>query len=129
MSFSSFPSRLLPVMICATGFAHLGNASLPLKAGTYVVSSDKPCADAAFADVMAFDGRSFAGPHDARCQSTTLDRQGRSYRVSTTCRALGDGTATMPSTVVRQLRITSRSSFVLTRGNHEIDYALCPAFH
>jgi len=120
---------LLLVAICVAGFAHAANAPLPLKSGTYVVSSDKPCEDAAFADVIEFDVRSFHGPHEAQCQSTTLDQHGRSYRVSTTCRALGDGTAATPSTFVRRVRITSRSTFVLTRDKADDVYALCPEFH
>jgi hypothetical protein len=129
MTFSSSPSRLLLIMTFAAGIAHAVDAPLPLNSGTYVVSSDKPCQDAAFAAVIVFDGHSFSGPHDSQCESTILGQQGRSYRVKTTCRALGDGTPITPSTVVQHVQIKSRSMFVLTRDNKELDYALCPRFH
>ncbi|WP_184418212.1 hypothetical protein [Rhodanobacter sp. MP7CTX1] len=129
MNFSPLRSSFLLIMIFAVGFAHAADALLPINTGAYVVSSRKACEGAAFAAVITFDGRSFSGPHDSDCQTIILGQHGLSYSVKTTCRAFGDGTPTVPSTVFQSVRIKSRSAFALTRDNKKIDYALCPKFH
>lgn len=129
MNFLPFQSRILLAMIFAVGCAHAADAMLPINAGTYVASGRKACEGAALASVITFDGRSFSGPHASDCQTIILGQHGQSYSVKTTCRAFGDGTPTIPSTVFQSVRIKSRSAFALTRDNKKIDYALCPKFH
>ena len=110
--------------------AHAAPAgSLPLKPGTYVASSDRPCAEAPFAAVKAFDGKAFSGPHESACTSSIVGRQGHRYRVSTVCHALGDGTPTPETEALETIRVRSSSSFDVTTSGRATRYDLCPAFH
>ncbi len=121
--------KFLLALLFGMGFAHATDGLLPLDAGTYVVASYTPCEEAPLAGVTSFDGASFVGPHDSDCQTTILEQHGADYRVSVRCKALGDGTPTVPKPFVEGVRIKTRTSFVLTHDDAEMEFALCPAFH
>ena len=116
------------LVVCV--LAHASPAGfLPLKPGTYVASSDRPCAEAPFAAVKAFDGRAFSGPHRSACTSSIVGRRGQTYRVSTVCHALGDGTPAPVTGALEIIRVRSSSSFDVTASGRATRYELCPAFH
>ena len=121
-------SKLFLLLAFGMSFARATD-SLPLDTGTYVVTSYKPCTDAPFAGVKDFDGTSFGGPHDSDCQTVILARHGASYRVKTTCNGAGDGTPVTAGGLLEQVRIESRTAFVLTHGQQHREYTLCPTFH
>jgi hypothetical protein len=119
---------LLFVAALAATSPLLASKGLPLHSGTYV-QSGTPCRNAPFAAMMSYDGKGLGDPHSAHCRSRILARNGDRYRVSTTCRANGDGSPTTPTTMTTTLRIPSRTSFVYTSaGSREAGSAfrLCP---
>ena len=101
---------------------------LPLKPGTYVVSSYKPCEEAPLAGVMVFDGKAFAGPHESSCSSAVVSRHGKTYDVVTECRAHGDGTPQTPTKWSQSMRLESSSSFAVTVNGQPVRYDLCTKF-
>ncbi len=129
MSSLTLKSKLAAALMGAAGLCQAASpATLPIAAGTYVVVGKAPCKDAPLAGVTTFDGRAFLGPHSSDCTSTLLGRHGRSYRVSTECRALGDGTPATPFTQVQLVRVDSRTRFAIVQDGHATAYARCPSF-
>ena len=131
MSRSSFTGRAKAAFLLlgvATVSQAATSALLPLDAGVYVVSTTTPCADAPLAGVARFDGLALSGPHESDCTSTVLSRQARTYRISTTCRALGDGSAATPTSQDQTVRVESRTRFAMVDHGTETDYARCPSF-
>ena len=128
---SKFVRKVWTVALCVGGaVAYAGpSALLPIKAGTYVLSSYKPCAEAPLAGVVEFDGKAIFGPHESHCTASVLARHGRTYEVSTECRAHGDGTPETPSTGVRTVRVESSSRLALIEQGKPVEYELCPSFH
>lgn len=120
--------KLFVILALGAGLARATDG-LPLNAGTYVLTSYKPCAEAPFAGVKDFDGTSFGGPHDSDCHTVILSRHSASYRVMRTCNAAGDGTPVTQTGFVEKVRIESRTAFVVTHGKQQLDYTLCPTFH
>jgi hypothetical protein len=104
-------------------------ALLPLTPGTYVVSTYKPCAEAPLAAVKAFDGKAFPGPHESSCISSIASQHGRTYQVSTECRALGDGTPEVPSKLSETIEVRSHSKLAVIAHGETVVYDLCPDFH
>ena len=64
---------------------------LRLKHGTYVQASVS-CREPPFAAMQAWDGAGFFGPHSSRCTSRVLSHHNTHFRISTSCKAIGDGT-------------------------------------
>ena len=116
----------LPLIIMCTSAASA--ATLPLKSGTYVLAN-VPCHDPAFAAMFTYDGRQFSYPHAKACQSETLSRLGRRYRVRETCSAEGDGSAAAPSTTAAIYEIFSarRVSIDKQNGGKPLVYRWCTA--
>ena len=122
--------KLLLALLFGMGFAHAMGGTLPLDVGNYVIASYKPCEEAPNAGVTSYDGASFVGPHDSDCQTTVLEQSGPRYRVSISCKALGDGTPMVPRPYVESVRILTRTSFAIVRHDGtEDEFDLCPAFH
>lgn len=120
---------LLFVIALAASTNPVSAKGLPLRSGTYV-QSDTPCRDAPFAAMMSYDGKGIGDPHSAQCLSRILARHGNRYRVSTTCRANGDGSPAKPTTEIATLRIPSRTSFVYASAGSSgagSAYRLCPS--
>jgi hypothetical protein len=97
-------------LLAASGPVH-GASVLPLRSGTYVLSGT-PCRDAPFAAMMRFDSKGLSDPHSAQCRSRILARSGSRYRLTTTCRANGDGSPATPTTKIATMRIRTTASFV-----------------
>ena len=97
-------ARMFLPLIMIAGVAQA--ASLPLRAGTYVLA-DVPCSDPPFAALFDYDGQHFSYPHATKCVSVITARAGATYGVRETCSALGDGTPTAPSTISARYRILS----------------------
>lgn len=123
----SWAASLLLGATCWVGAAD--GPSLPLDAGIYVVTAYRPCNSAPFAGVRPFDGHSFSGPHASICESAILEHNGTTYRVKTDCQALGNGAPAPASSEVDDVKVKSRTAFVLTHDNRSLEFALCPAFH
>ena len=64
---------------------------LGLKHGTYV-QAPVSCKEPPFAAMQAWDGVGFFGPHSSRCTSRVLSHHNNHFRISTSCKAIGDGT-------------------------------------
>lgn len=116
-------------LILGSGPARAVDQALPLQAGTYVVSSYRPCQEAPLAGVTRYNGLSFEGPHASNCQTSLLRQRGSSYRVKTTCTAMGDGSPAVQSASVQDIRVKSRTALVVDHGKKKIEYGLCPGFH
>jgi hypothetical protein len=103
-------------------------AVLPLKPGTYVLSST-PCGDPAFAAMFDYDGRSFSYPHATNCRSVIRAHAGRTYHVSETCSALGDGSASVSDTRQMTYTIVSDTRVRVSRGSGTVvsSYRRCAA--
>lgn len=128
MNRSLLRFRFPTLLLLGAGVARAAGIALPLDAGTYVVGSYKPCAEAPFAGVKDYDGKSFSGPHDAGCQTVALDRRDATYRLKTTCKSAGDGTPVTPTGFVEEVRVESRTAFVVIHGKDHVEYTLCPTF-
>ena len=128
-SSSTLKSTLAFILLAATTLSQAATtALLPIASGTYAVAGSKPCRDAPLAGVAQFDGRALHGPHGSDCTSSLLGRHGRTCRISTTCRALGDGSPARPDTQVRTVRVESRTRFAVIAGGARTDYARCASF-
>ena len=122
-------SKLALILLGATTLSQAAtSALLPIASGTYVIASSKPCRDAPLAGIAQFDGRALHGPHESDCTSSLLSRHGKTYRISTTCRAFGDGSPAKPDTQVQTVRVESRTRFEMIDGSGKTDYARCPSF-
>ena len=120
-------SLMLVAVLTASGPLS-GGPVLPLRYGTYVLSRT-PCRDAPFAAMMRFDARGLSDPHSVQCRSRVLARSGNRYRVSTTCRANGDGSPATPTTEIATLNIRTQASFVYSAAGpvaNASPYRLCP---
>lgn len=62
-----------------------------LKHGIYVEKS-YPCKGAPNAAIAEWDGKGFSGAHSSQCTTRVLSRTGATYKLSTSCAAMGDGT-------------------------------------
>lgn len=120
---------LLPLALLMAIVPVAGATIVPLRSGTYVLSGTS-CRDAPFAATMRYDGKGLSDPHSAQCRSRILQRSGNRYRVSTTCRANGDGSPATPTTEIAMLRIRSRIAFVYAVAGpvaNASTYRLCPS--
>ena len=90
-------------------------ATLPLKPGTYVLTGT-PCHDPAFAAMFDYDGHHFSYPHATKCNSVVKSHAGKTYRISETCSALGDGMATKPDTTQATYTVLSSARVSVSRG-------------
>lgn len=109
--------RLWPLLLM-TGAVQA--ATLPLKAGTYVLTG-VPCDEPPFAAMFDYDGNRFSYPHASKCRSTIVSRHGRVYRVREQCAALGDGSPTAPFTTVTNYKIVSQTRVALLRADEKRD--------
>ena len=98
---------------------------LPLEAGTYV-REGVDVVDAPFAALVAYDGSAFSGPHSSACRSKLLSHRGATYRLSTTCEALGDGTPAVATTEVERVVVVSPTRMRFARGDDVALYRLAP---
>jgi hypothetical protein len=119
---------LVLVLVFGPSLARATDKPLPLHPGTYVIASYKPCQEAPLAGVSRFNGFSFEGPHASNCQTTVLRRRGSTYRIKTTCSAMGNGSPAVPSGSVQDIHIKSSSSFSVGNGKQRTEYRQCPAF-
>jgi hypothetical protein len=103
-------------------------ATLPLNQGTYVLTRT-PCRDPAFATMFEYEGRRFSYPHATQCRSVIRAHLGRAYRVSETCSALGDGSASAPETSQATYTILSNTRVRVSRGSDALvsSYRWCAA--
>lgn len=88
---SKYPALALLALVSTVADA----ASLPLKPGTYV-RVGTACKEPPFAAMFAYDGRAFSYPHATKCRSTVTAHRGKTFEITETCSALGDGTPTKP---------------------------------
>jgi hypothetical protein len=102
---------------------------LPIHSGTYVIQSYRPCAEAPLAGTFHYDGKGIAGPHESNCMSKLLSRYDRSYRIQTTCRALGDGTPAQVTASTQIYTVKSPTVVSVGEGTSQTTYALCPGFY
>ena len=104
--------------------------TLPLRHGVYVLASSK-CSDAPNAASTVWDGIGFTGAHSSRCNSHITLLPNGSYRVSTKCTALGDGTpdpVAANSEDIMTLQHASSTKFVEIKDTGvEISYRWCSA--
>lgn len=103
-------------------------ATLPLRPGTYVLAGTS-CRDPAFAAMFDYDGRHFSYPHATKCRSVIRSHAGRTYHVSETCSALGDGSATTPDTTQATYTIVSNARVHISHGSKDdaSSYRWCAA--
>jgi hypothetical protein len=102
-------------------------ATLPLRPGTYVPAGS-PCHDPALAAMFSYDGSKFSYPHASDCRSTITSHAGRTYRISETCSALGDGSASAPSTTLATYTILAHSRVQVSREHNAASpYRWCAA--
>lgn len=90
-------------------------ATLPLRPGTYV-QTGSPCHDPALAAVFNYDGRRFRYPHATDCRSVIQSHVGRTYYVTESCSALGDGSAAVADTTQATYTVLSNSRVRIGRG-------------
>jgi len=102
------------------------SATLPLRPGTYV-ETGSPCHDPALAALFDYDGRRFSYPHATNCRSVIQSHAGRTYRVTESCSALGDGSAAIPDTRQATYIVLSNSRVRIDRGpaNTTSSYRWC----
>jgi hypothetical protein len=102
---------MLPTLVVSSGLL-LAQArpSLPLRPGTYVVSSVQ-CDGAPFAVTKFWNGSAFSDPHDSACTTKILQARGTEYRLDTVCRAEGDGTPSAPSHERARVKLMDRQTF------------------
>ncbi len=120
-----------PAVAAVALIAFSAQAALPITPGAYV-RDGVPCQDAPLAAVLAYDGKTFSGPHESDCATTVLSRRGQTYRLKTTCHAAGDGSPAAASTQAQTVTVRSAShiTFGHTTGAGQTDragYRLCPA--
>lgn len=88
--------------------------TLPLESGTYI-QGDKnlPCADAANAGTLYFDGKNLQGPHMETCKTAIrqVARDGRTFASQSTCSAEDKDGQVLKQTVQRTIRIGDRTHF------------------
>ncbi len=122
-------STSLPALLGLFFFAGAATAStnslVPIAAGTWV-RDGTACQDAPFAAQFSFDGQAFAGPHASGCRTKVLSHDSDSYRMSTTCTALGDGTPTAKTTEVQRLTIVSPTTVRFSHSKDTAIYHHCP---
>ncbi len=115
----------LVMMIGATAASA---AELPLRPGTFVLAGTS-CHAPPLAAMFTFDGHQFSYPHATHCRSTVRSHVGKTYRVTETCSALGDGSPTAPSTIETRYTIQSASHVRVGRGRADTGsaYRWCSA--
>ena len=100
--------------------------TLPLRHGKYVVESSS-CSDAPNAAILHWDGAGFSGAHSSQCTSHSTHLSDGSYRVTTACMAVGDGSPA-PSKARAEVAITVRrisdTKFVIS-SNPDRTYRWC----
>ena len=104
--------------------------TLPLRHGVYVLESSK-CDDAPDAAISVWDGVGFSGAHSSGCTSNISNLADGSYRVSTKCTALGDGTPDQAGANFEEmmtLKHVSSTKFTATKATGaEMPYRWCSA--
>jgi hypothetical protein len=108
-----FAALMVPMLASAQ------TGALSLKHGIYV-EKPYPCKGAPNAGILRWDGVGLSGAHSSRCMTRVLSQAGTHYELSTTCSALGDGTAD-PSGYIdhRSLTRVSRSAFMMQAPHKE----------
>jgi len=103
-------------------------AALPLKPGTYVLAGTS-CHEPPFAATFDYNGRRFSYPHASDCRSIVRAHSGKTYHVAETCAALGDGSATVPTTLTTSYTILSHVLVRVRQGHAKTDssYRWCPS--
>jgi len=120
----SCKAALISVFVPIPTFAQ--SAQLDLNPGTYVDARYK-CDGAPNATLLTWDGKGFSGAHSSICSTRVLSRTGNTFRIQTTCAAVGDGTpaVAVPSDE-ESLSLLGGSGFILagfSRGSNS--YRLC----
>jgi hypothetical protein len=127
--------RYKKALLIAFAMTTLGAAStqaaVPITPGDYVRDGVQ-CQDAPFAALLKFDGKAFSGPHESNCTTSIVGRTGHQYRLTTTCRAAGDGSPQAPYTETQTVNVLSPSHFIFGHktGTGAMDraaYRLCAA--
>ena len=99
----------------------------PLKRGVYV-ATPFACKGAPNAAIMDWDGTGFSGAHSTRCTTHVLSSAGTTYKVSTKCLALGDGSPDLSgASATLTLKRRSMMSYSVQRQGEvsETDYRWC----
>jgi hypothetical protein len=104
-------SCLLLAMLATSASASL----LPLRPGTYV-QAGSACRDPAFAVMFDYDGQHFSYPHATQCTSTITSHAGRTYRLSETCKANGDGSPATADTTHATYTVLSSTRVSISHG-------------
>ena len=83
--FALFATLMMPLLAVAQD-------GLPaLQHGIYV-AKPYPCKGAPNAAIRQWDGKGLSGAHSSQCTTRVLSRTGATYKLSTSCAAMGDGT-------------------------------------
>jgi len=118
---------LTVLLVAAPAFASTGlhRGPLPITPGTYV-RAGTPCNDPSLAPIFAYDGHALSGPHTSQCHSTLISRHGATYRVRTTCAAMGDGTEARAQSETQVFTLHSTTSLSRHNDRDGAEYRLCP---
>lgn len=129
MSFRAMRTSMLVVSCLTTVYAgRPGAEPLPVKHGVYVQKT-VACKGAPNAAIRVWNGIGLSGAHSSKCTSRIVSRNGSTFKMTTVCSALGDGSPDS-SGVAEELMVSSvsKTSFVIARGSQAgIAYRWCSA--
>jgi hypothetical protein len=101
---------------------------LSVKHGVYVQKAVS-CKGAPNAAILVWDGIGLSGAHSSKCTSRIVSRNGSTFKMTTACSALGDGSPDSSGvTEESMVSSVSKTSFVIARGSQPgIAYRWCSA--
>ena len=126
ISLRAMRSGILVVACLTVVYAGPDAEPLPVKHGLYVQKTVS-CKGAPNAAILVWDGIGLSGAHSSKCRSRIVSRNGSTFKMTTACSALGDGSPDS-SGFTEELMVSSvsKTSFVIARGTQPgIAYRWC----
>ena len=128
ISLRAMLKSMLVIACLTVVYAGPDTEPLPVKHGVYVRKAVS-CQGAPNAAILVWDGIGLSGAHSSKCTSRIVSRNGSTFKMTTACSAMGDGSPDS-SGFTEELMVSSvsKTSFVIARGSQPgIAYRWCSA--